>query len=514
MAPPQGVADMPAPVPVAGQSGMDSAAAECQSASNDSNQSVMWPVPMLVSAMVPATDGMCWNYATGAAPAGVWFAPAPFEGDAVGSTASANFHWVPVPVAPMLQQAAPLAMLPGGPTLPAGALAEASTTQHAEEDESPQHWPVWPNIAYGEAPQWCSPQPADASFTGLGPVCAADAGSFFHGSLRAPNECEAAAQDVEEQSEASSDCSTAPSMQRRKKHRLPPAQRQIEAAKYRQAEKEAKELLKRSDKLHKQLSTGGDARCEALKDMHGLVWQLSIDKDGCRIVQAALEAARGSERADIVNELTGHVREAMGSPHANYVIQKVVEVMPIELARMVAQELAGIAADACRHRYGCRIMSRLVQQFASNSCVTRLVEEMMKEITDLARHNFGHHVVNAILEHGTKKHKRGIAKELAKDMLTNATSRNGTYVVERALLHCESQDVAKLLDILADREVLHQLMLSQFGIFVVKTLAFMPGSLGQQVCNEVYYPPEEIANSKYHQKLLELLSEEAAETTP
>eukprot|EP00971_Amphidinium_carterae_P192099 3811404-Amphidinium_carterae.1 len=32
--------------------------------------------------------------------------------------------------------------------------------------------------------------------------------------------------------------------------------------------------------------------------------------------------AEGSQRNELVNELRGHVYEAMGSPHANYVIQK------------------------------------------------------------------------------------------------------------------------------------------------------------------------------------------------
>eukprot|EP00971_Amphidinium_carterae_P303459 6029932-Amphidinium_carterae.1 len=34
------------------------------------------------------------------------------------------------------------------------------------------------------------------------------------------------------------------------------------------------------------------------------------------------------------------------------------QVMPIEMASFIAHELAGIATDACRHRYGCRILCR------------------------------------------------------------------------------------------------------------------------------------------------------------
>mmetsp|Transcript_82 Transcript_82/g.223 ORF Transcript_82/g.223 Transcript_82/m.223 type:complete len:498 (-) Transcript_82:154-1647(-) len=320
--------------------------------------------------------------------------------------------------------------------------------------------------------------------------------------------------DVDKQSVASSSCSTAPSIvtKRRRKQRAPPAQRQADAARHREAERLAQELLQSGVDLPVQFKAGGETASAALAQLSGISWHLSLDSAGCRIVQDAIDAATGSARAEVVKDLRGHVREAMGSPHANYVIQKVVEVMPIDIACFVAEELAGIAADACRHRYGCRIMCRLIEQFARSQCVMKLLEELMKEVPDLAKHSFAHHVMQAVLEHGTNKYRHAIAKELAKDILSSASNRNGTYVIEKALLHCDSKDVSMLMRLLTENDVLDSLMQNQFGIFIAKTLLrISPRPMLERIWEKVNFPPEDLFGNVHFQKLLELLREEANE---
>jgi len=319
--------------------------------------------------------------------------------------------------------------------------------------------------------------------------------------------------DVEQQSVAISSCSTASSIveekKRRRRPRAPPVQRNAEAARRREAER-LEQLLQSRDALSAQLKAGGENASRALAQLNGFVWRLSLDSIGCRIVQDAIDAATGTARTNIVNELRNHVREGMGSRHANYVLQKVVEVMPFELACFVAEELAGITADTCRHRYGCRIISRLIEQFARSKCVTKLLEEMMKELALFIRHSFGHHVVQAVLEHADEKYKRTIAKELAADILTIATNRNGTLVIERALLHCESAEVAMLMKLLTNDEVLDSLLVNQFGIYVVKTLLeTAPAPMADRILEKVNSAPEDVRDDKHFQKLLELLQEDA-----
>merc|ERR1712070_1152286 len=114
----------------------------------------------------------------------------------------------------------------------------------------------------------------------------------------------------------------------------------------------------------------------------------------------------------MVCELHGHVLQAIDSPHANFVIQMVVEVMPMKRSTFVAEEIVGVAARVARHRHGCRIIIRLLEHSASEASTISVVEELLLEAQELLRHSYGHFVLQAVLEHGMPCHKHAIAMAL------------------------------------------------------------------------------------------------------
>eukprot|EP00971_Amphidinium_carterae_P105131 2081611-Amphidinium_carterae.1 len=156
----------------------------------------------------------------------------------------------------------------------------------------------------------------------------AEAAHKSHAALEQACVCGADAAELwpeDQRSVASSTCSTAPSTHRRRRPRDTPADRRVRAEMHRQMDSWAQILLEEKEALAEQLEAGGDESLAALARMHGMFWRLATDEHGCRLVQLAIGAAKGAERAALCEELHGHVREAMGSPHANYVLQKVVE---------------------------------------------------------------------------------------------------------------------------------------------------------------------------------------------
>merc|ERR1712151_1490082 len=110
------------------------------------------------------------------------------------------------------------------------------------------------------------------------------------------------------------------------------------------------------------LKVGGDARTMAVDDVRGRVVKLAFDALGCRVVQLALEVVDRLTASGLAMELRGQVRQAIGSAHANYVVQKVVETQPTSVA-------------VTRHRYGCRILCRLLEHSASDPGTVALVDE-------------------------------------------------------------------------------------------------------------------------------------------
>merc|ERR1719343_1869951 len=113
-----------------------------------------------------------------------------------------------------------------------------------------------------------------------------------------------------------------------------------------------------------------------ISPLSGRVWSLARDAQGCREVQNALEAARTEEeRLAIAMELQSHVWDAMRCPHANYVLQKSIALLKPLSSQFIIDEIvrkgARAVAQAAKHKYGCRIIQRLLEH-----CKTAQVRDL------------------------------------------------------------------------------------------------------------------------------------------
>jgi len=223
------------------------------------------------------------------------------------------------------------------------------------------------------------------------------------------------------------------------------------------------------DQLKNKLEAGGKQMVDALEAITGKVWPLSREAKGCRLVQLALTTLSKQQATALASEMQTRVREAISSPHANYVIQKIIETLPPANTTFIAEELRGSAQKTARHKFGCRILCRLVSSCGEEHSTKQLIKELLtKEAGDLCRHAFGHHVIQAILEHGNAEHQSLVAKALLEDPVKNATHRSASYVVEKALQYCSTEDRQRLQNRLG--ESLGELATSQYGCYVTREL--------------------------------------------
>ena len=198
------------------------------------------------------------------------------------------------------------------------------------------------------------------------------------------------------------------------------------------------------DELRAELRRDPNSGIQCLR---GQVWRLSRDANGCRVVQEALELG-SRDVTDLANELQGHVLEAVMCPYANYVVQKVVSHLSVATSSFVATELQGNAVRAAKHRFACRIFCRLLE-FCGRGPTSQLVDELLArddgEHENLCSHSFAHHVIQSILEHGEERHKRLIAKMLLSDLWRYATHKNSSYLIEKAICYCSTEDQSLMI---------------------------------------------------------------------
>jgi hypothetical protein len=194
--------------------------------------------------------------------------------------------------------------------------------------------------------------------------------------------------------------------------------------------------------------------------------RFTCDREGCRVVQAALDkGVQHHQRTleELLKELWLSVVRASTSPHGNYVIQKIVDKMPPDQAKFIAHELYDHAEATAKNRYGCRILCRLLEHLSQDqdlrttsgedgrrlkTTVDLLDALLSEEAGELCRDEFAHYVMESVVEHGVAAHRAKVLDALEREMSENVHNRTAMYTLGTVLQHCSSAERARLSEAL------------------------------------------------------------------
>jgi len=208
----------------------------------------------------------------------------------------------------------------------------------------------------------------------------------------------------------------------------------------------------------------------------GQVLKLARDAEGCRLLQKAFEEASSDDvRVGLASELRTHVWEVLKCPNANHVLQICISTMrPLE-SQFIINEIqqagfggAGGAARSARHRYGCRILQRLIEHCSAEQ-VHALVEELLCDVVGLSTHTYGNYVLQHILEHGTEGHIARMTQALAEHASTVGANLYGCAVLGKAFEHASLEARGALANMLVkDHDLIATMACSRHGHLTVK----------------------------------------------
>eukprot|EP00747_Dinoflagellata_sp_TGD_P185003 gnl/TRDRNA2_/TRDRNA2_41214_c0_seq1.p1 gnl/TRDRNA2_/TRDRNA2_41214_c0~~gnl/TRDRNA2_/TRDRNA2_41214_c0_seq1.p1 ORF type:complete len:456 (-),score=84.35 gnl/TRDRNA2_/TRDRNA2_41214_c0_seq1:317-1684(-) len=271
--------------------------------------------------------------------------------------------------------------------------------------------------------------------------------------------------------------------------------------------------------LNDMLQLGGVFAHQATDQLRGWVKILSRDREGCWLVQTALDKAERADKEYLVAELQDkdYVLDAIKSPHGNHVISKVVQVMTKPQSAFVADALKGRFCEYAKHIYGCRVVQRLLEHPPAEPVISDFLEELLMEASALAMHKFGHHVMQTFLEHGSQWHchrRRFIQGSLSGDIMSKATNQYASYVIEQALQVCERADTNRIVEelLLLSAESFKELARGPYGHFVVKAVLrqkndhvkpVVPTEYARRMCDRVMLEKAILSSNKYGRRVLE-----------
>lgn len=135
-----------------------------------------------------------------------------------------------------------------------------------------------------------------------------------------------------------------------------------------------------------------------------------------------------------------------------------------------------------------------------------LVEELVCNASDLARHTFGHYVIEMGLQTGSAHQRHLICAGLRVELMRNAKNRSATYVVEKALTSCNDEDrLGMIHDLVGSPESLVSLVENQFGCHVAKALLRIQGDSFHEMLSHIDVAASKLQKSKYGRRLMEEL---------
>jgi pumilio RNA-binding family len=246
----------------------------------------------------------------------------------------------------------------------------------------------------------------------------------------------------------------------------------------------------------------------------GRIWEMSQDPVGCREIQRAFESASTeTEREALAAELQGHVCEAMRCPHANYVLQKCVSVMRPASLQFIIDELTlkspGMVTFAARHKYGCRIIQRLLEHCLPAQ-VQNLADRLLDDAVATSLHPYGNYVMQHLVEHGTSEQRRFLSRLLQEHADVVGSDAHAGAVVGKAMTFGSRADQADLARALTRPPGLLPCMArNRHGYSAARaTLRVLEGADYVEACRQILAEEPSLRSSRYGQLVLSCLKQE------
>jgi hypothetical protein len=272
--------------------------------------------------------------------------------------------------------------------------------------------------------------------------------------------------------------------------------------------------LVRAESAHMIDQLDDDDRVKVFHAFQGHVKDLSFDAHGCRLVQRAFDLVEDSDQVQLVSELKGHVSEAVESAHGNHVLQRCVELMRPSNVDFILQEMRiekSSSQFAC-HRYGCRVLERLIEHFP-HGILSSFLEDIVEKVQLLVFDPFGNFVIQHLLEHGSVDQKRRIDEGISTDIHTMDMDNFACSDLDKALRYTPSpKDIAAA--ILEDGCLLVDMALMRSGLTTVERLLMdLKGKDWENASAQILDRLPELLQTKHGRKVVQTVDPNAVPHT-
>lgn len=163
-----------------------------------------------------------------------------------------------------------------------------------------------------------------------------------------------------------------------------------------------------------------------------------------------LEIGSRDQQAAIVHRLVQEdVRALVNDPHANHVMQCLVETQSSASMDFVVQYFLRCAVESSTDRYASRVLLKFIEHGATEA-VSKVLCDILPKVSYLIDDQFGNYVVQAILTFGTHAEVRAAITALFGSFTSMSMRKFASNVVETTLRVATAEERVQIISEVLD----------------------------------------------------------------
>lgn len=185
----------------------------------------------------------------------------------------------------------------------------------------------------------------------------------------------------------------------------------------------------------------------SVEALSGEIYETAKDQHGCRFLQRWLETNCNAEAVQsLMNEIIPHVGELMTDQYANFLLQKLFDVMPSDVRLKVAQVAAPKIASIAVTPHGTFSVQKMIETISSPEELEIIREALSEDVVRLVKDAHGNHVIQKVLNRFRSADKQFIYDAVSKDCVGIAMNKQGCCVLQRCLEHASPSQKSSLVN--------------------------------------------------------------------
>ncbi len=178
------------------------------------------------------------------------------------------------------------------------------------------------------------------------------------------------------------------------------------------------------------------------------------------------------QQADLIKELEPSVLRCVRDQHGNHVVQKAVEVIPLEHIRFIIDAFVGQVQNLATHAYGCRVIQRILEHCGEEG-QAKILRELFVAGPALIQDQYGNYVAQHVIKHGKEEDRAALIGRVKEQLVQYSRHKFASNVVEKSIEYGTDEQRREFLTILTTLSPegispLQSLVEDQYGNYVIR----------------------------------------------